>query len=513
MSPLNSTFFRNTSIVRPDFFFISGLAVIPHIKFYYVFLCFVYALTLLGNTFVMFMIYTDHCLHSPKYIAVFNLALCDLCGSTACIPQMIDTFLFKSQLISFEACLTNLYFVFFFIALQSFTLTVLSYDRCVAICVPLRYNDIVTSRSILVIIAILWIFAGVIILVAVVFITTLSFCKSTVIDSYICDHGPIWRLACNDNTPSRMINWTHSFVILWCPVLFITGTYICIGVALLKIAVASERLKAMQTCTSHLILVSVFYLPICINGAMGSSMHQHKRIINMSLTTVLPPVLNPIIYTLKTEEFRESIKKLYRRNKINVTKVAVTFGKCFSKMRHKCPFGNPLLTFTLQFTISAHKEERTHAGFTGGTDQRAQKWPKAVEEREWETVNNDPTKISEQQVGTAEKKLERMGNIIYHYGEERFGVNIRRSDKATPAPAKSRRQQEIERLVEKTSRERRQLRKQWKKVSDAERDGLMLLQGDIKCRLATLRRAENLRKLRKRKEHTRTWFYKNPFKI
>jgi len=112
-------------------------------------------------------------------------------------------------------------------------------------------------------------------------------------------------------------------------------------------------------------------------------------------------------------------------------------------------------------------------------------------------------------VGTAEKKLERMGDIIYHYGEERFGVNTRRSDKATPAPAKSRRQQEMERLV----RERRQLRKQWKKASDAEREGLMLLQGDIKCWLITLRRVENLRKLRKKKEHTRTRFNKNPFKF
>lgn len=137
------------------------------------------------------------------------------------------------------------------------------------------------------------------------------------------------------------------------------------------------------------------------------------------------------------------------------------------------------------------------------------KWPKAVEKREWETVNTDLTKILQQQVGTAEKKLERLGNIIYYYGEKRFGVNIRRSNKVTSVPAKSRRQQEIERLV----RERRQLRKQWKKASDAEREGLMLLQGDIKPRLATLRRAENLRKLRKKKEHTRTRFYKNPFKF
>lgn len=137
------------------------------------------------------------------------------------------------------------------------------------------------------------------------------------------------------------------------------------------------------------------------------------------------------------------------------------------------------------------------------------KWPKAVEKKEWETVNNLLTKILEQQVCTAEKKLEGMVDIIYHYGEERFGVIERRSGKATPAPAKSRRQQEIERLV----RERRQLRKQWKKASDAKREGLVLLQGDIKCRLATLRRAENLRKLRKKKEHTRAQFYKKPFKF
>ena len=112
-------------------FIINGFAGIPHIKYYYIFTCFVYAVTLVGNIFVMFVIYTDHCLHTPKYIAVFNLALCDLGGSTACIPTLIDTFLFKSHLISFDACMTNHFFVFFFVTLQSFTLAVLSYDRCI----------------------------------------------------------------------------------------------------------------------------------------------------------------------------------------------------------------------------------------------------------------------------------------------------------------------------------------------------------------------------------------------
>ncbi|XP_061105507.1 olfactory receptor 52E4-like [Conger conger] len=317
MSPLDSAYFTNGSIVHPDFFFISGFAGIPHTNYYYVFLCFVYALTVVVNTFVMFMIYSDHCLHSPKYIAVFNLAVSDLFGSTALIPQMIDTFLFKSHLISFEACLTNIFFFFSFVTMQSFTLTLLSYDRYVAICFPLRYNEIVTNKSILVITTMLWIFAGMATLLSVSFISTLSFCKSTVVNSYLCDPGPLHLLACNNNTPSSVLNWTLPAIFLWIPVLFITSTYICIGRALFKIAEASERLKAMKTCTSHLILVSVFYLPIAFAFALGSTIHQNARIINLSLTTILPPVLNPIIYSLKTEEFTESIKKLYRRKKMH----------------------------------------------------------------------------------------------------------------------------------------------------------------------------------------------------
>ncbi|XP_061105460.1 olfactory receptor 1F1-like [Conger conger] len=319
MSPLNSVYFRNATIVHPDFFFISGFAGIPHTKYYYVFLCFVYALTLLGNTFVMVIIYTDHCLHSPKYIVVFNLAVSDLCVSTALVPPLIDTFLFKSHLISFEACLTNMFFVFLFLIMQSFTLTVLSYDRYVAICFPLRYNEIVTNKSMSVITTVTWIIAGLAMLIALIFMNKLSFCKSAVINSYFCDHGPMFRLACNDNTPNYAISHSHPALISWLPLLFITGTYICIGRALLKIAGASERLKALKTCTSHLILVCVFYLPLCITFAMGATIHQNARIINTSLATVLPSMLNPIIYSLMTEEFKESIKKFYRRKKIHIT--------------------------------------------------------------------------------------------------------------------------------------------------------------------------------------------------
>lgn len=137
------------------------------------------------------------------------------------------------------------------------------------------------------------------------------------------------------------------------------------------------------------------------------------------------------------------------------------------------------------------------------------KWPGAVDKKLWETINTDLTLSLEQLRGTVEKKLERMGDIIYQYGAERFGVQERKGRKDVPAAPVSRRQQEIKRLV----LERRQLRKRWKKASGVEREGINALQGDIKTRLASLRRAENLRKRRRKKEQTRTRFYKDPFKF
>ncbi|XP_036379740.1 olfactory receptor 51E2-like [Megalops cyprinoides] len=282
----------------------------------YVFLCFVYIISLLGNIFIMFVICTDHSLHNPKYIAVFNLAVADLCGSTALVPKLINTFLFESQYFSYEECLANMFFVFFFITSQSLTLAVLSYDRYVAICHPLRYHELVTNTSMSVIIAAVWSLSALFVLIAVGAVTRLSFCNSVVVNSYFCDHGPVIRLACNDNAPNRAISLMNPIVILWVPVSFITATYVCIAYTLSRIASATERLKAMKTCTSHLVLVGTFYLPVCMTYVIGSTIHPNARIINLSLTMILPPMLNPLIYSLKTEEFLESIKKLFRRHKI-----------------------------------------------------------------------------------------------------------------------------------------------------------------------------------------------------
>ncbi|XP_066556225.1 olfactory receptor 1E16-like [Amia ocellicauda] len=315
MNSPNSTLPLNAIFVRPQFFYISGLSNLPNAKYYYIFLCFVYVVTILGNSFILFIIYMEHSLHTPKFVAVCNLAIVDVCSSTAIIPKLIDTFLFDSQFIRYEACLANMCFVLFFSAMQSLTLVVLAYDRFVAICFPLRYHNIITNTSMVLILAVMWAITAIMAITATLLFTRLSFCRSIVINSYYCDYGPAFHLACNDNSPSfimGILGTTISFVV---PVAVIALSYVCIIFALLKIATQEGRLKAMKTCTSHLILVAIFYLPICATciATLSSTIHPNASIINTSLACVIPPMLNPIIYSLKTEEIMSAIKKLYKK--------------------------------------------------------------------------------------------------------------------------------------------------------------------------------------------------------
>uniref|UniRef100_A0A3B1IV39 Olfactory receptor 1-like n=1 Tax=Astyanax mexicanus TaxID=7994 RepID=A0A3B1IV39_ASTMX len=319
MTSMQSVSSTNTTFIRPSSFYINGLYNIPHAKYYYVFLCFVYAVTLLGNSFIMGTIYLARSLHTAKYIAVFNLAFSDLCGSSALIPKLLDMFLFENQSISYEACLTNMFFVYFFMTLQSLTLLAMAYDRLIAICFPLRYHAIVTKTTMTLIIGVMWILSMSVNALLVALVTRLSFCRSTTVNSYFCDHGPIYKLACNDNSINSIMGYVCTAALLYIPLILIALSYVCIGFALKKISHGVERIKAMKTCTSHLILVAMFYLPIIgvYTAALTTSLNTNIRIINTALTQTIPPMLNPIIYTLKTEEVSQSIKALYKRSKVN----------------------------------------------------------------------------------------------------------------------------------------------------------------------------------------------------
>lgn len=318
MEFFNSALGKNITFVRPPYFIITGLLGIPHVNYYYAFLFTIFFGSVVGNTFVMVVIILDHHLKTPKYVAVFSLALADFCSSCALVPKVIDIFLFNHNRISYNDCLAFMFFSFLFFSLQSFNLVALSIDRLIAIAVPLHYHVRVTFKFMFSLLASLWLSICVMILIAAGLLTRLSFCESVVIQSYYCDHGPIYRLGCNDVTPSRATAGLLPVLILWIPLVFILASYCYIGYALTKISAAKERIKALKTCSSHLSLVAIYYIPIIFVYLFGGTIHPNARIINLSLTFILPPMLNPAIYVLQTEEIRQSVKMLFKIQKISV---------------------------------------------------------------------------------------------------------------------------------------------------------------------------------------------------
>nr|XP_043897993.1 olfactory receptor 6C4-like [Solea senegalensis] len=326
MDLFNSALGKNITFVRPGYFIISGFIGIPNAMYYYIFLFFVYIISVVGNTVVMTVIYLDHNLWTPKYIVVFNLAFTDLFGTTALVPKVLDLFLFNNNRISYSHCFTFLFFCYATLMMQILNLIALSYDRLIAITYPLHYQVKVTHRLMFSLIASFWLFAIAMCLTAVGLLTRLSFCKSSVVvNSYFCDHGQIYRQACNDKTPSHVFSTFLYVILLWLPLSFILGTYVCIIIALTRVATAQERVKALKTCTGHISLVAIYFIPVLISSTM-QNIHPNSRIINHSLTSVFPPMLNPIIYVLQTQEIKTSLRKLLKitkQSKITMRKVLI----------------------------------------------------------------------------------------------------------------------------------------------------------------------------------------------
>ncbi|XP_056329961.1 odorant receptor 111-5 [Danio aesculapii] len=320
MSSLNASFYQNISIVHPQYFFIIGLSGIPYSSYYYIFLFVIYFITIIGNSVVLLLIALYRSLHSPKYIGVFNLALADIGETNALIPNMMKTFLFDSQYISYNACLANMFFVFFFSSLQSVSLVIMSYDRLIAICLPLRYHAIVNNSSMILVFPAIWIFNSSMVALMVSLITRLSVCESNVIQSYFCDHGPVYRLACNDFNLNKSVGFVITSLFLIAPMIIIFLSYLVIFLALSKITTWERRLKALKTCVSHLLLVAVYFFPICFTylAQLLLALTPNARVISTSLAYVVPPMLNPIIYVLNTAEIKTLLQKMFSKRSATV---------------------------------------------------------------------------------------------------------------------------------------------------------------------------------------------------
>ncbi|XP_074046126.1 olfactory receptor 51A7-like [Macrotis lagotis] len=272
-------------------------------------ICLIYIIAAVGNCTILILIKTEPSLHEPMYYFLFMLALSDLGLSLSSLPTMLSIFLFNATEISIDACIAQEFFIHTFTAMESSVLLVMSFDRFIAIHWPLRYSSILTTNRIIKIGLILAIRCLLLILPFPITLKRLIYCNRNLLSHSYCLHQDVMRLACSDNR----INVIYGFFAALVGMLdlaIISVSYILILKTVLCIASHQERLKALNTCISHICAVLIFYVPIVTLAIVHRFAKQGSpfiRILIADVFVLIPPMMNPIVYCVKTRQIREKI--------------------------------------------------------------------------------------------------------------------------------------------------------------------------------------------------------------
>ncbi|XP_029435469.1 olfactory receptor 6J1-like [Rhinatrema bivittatum] len=285
-----------------------------HIFLFILFLL-IYLITIVSNFVMTVVICVDLHLHTRMYFFLCNLSILEAFNSSNIFPKMLVDFLSKNKRISFSACLTQSYFYFLLISVEFFLLGIMSFDRYVAICNPLRYTAIMHRQLCLQLILFCWVGSILCILFPTIIISRFPFCGANIIDHYFCDSAAIVKLACADTRFVQLLEVILALIVLPTSLLLTTVSYTYIIFTVLRISSADERQKAFSTCASHLIMVILVYgsaMFIEVSPIINPSVEMYKGVSLVS--NALPPLLNPFIYTLRNEKVKQAIKDLKNRN-------------------------------------------------------------------------------------------------------------------------------------------------------------------------------------------------------
>ncbi|XP_057581801.1 olfactory receptor 1052-like [Hippopotamus amphibius kiboko] len=270
----------------------------------------IYAITLVGNLGMIFLIQLSLKLRTPMYFFLSSLSLVDACYSSVIAPKMLISFLGGRETISFSACIVQHLFFGVFITTEGILLSVMAYDHYVAVVNPLLYTVAMSKRKCVGLVTGLFVGGMINSLTHTISLGKLSFCGSNVVGHFFCDVPPLLKLSCSDTSMNELLLLIFSGVIAMATLLIVIISYVFIAVAILRIRSAAGRQKAFSTCASHLTAVTIFYGTLSFNYIQPSSQHsvEQEKVVSVFYTLVIP-MLNPLIYSLRNKEVRDAVRR------------------------------------------------------------------------------------------------------------------------------------------------------------------------------------------------------------
>ncbi|XP_073507139.1 olfactory receptor 11L1-like [Phyllobates terribilis] len=270
----------------------------------------VYCGAICGNLLIITLVSTNKNLHTPMYFFISQLSITDILVISDIVPNMLHILLNNGGSITVIDCITQFYFLGASESSECFLLSMMSYDRYVAICNPLRYSAIMTSRHCVILSITCWLFGFSFLSIYMIKTANLNFCGSNIIDHLFCDILPLLELACSEVFIIYLEIYVLSILIVIIPSIIIVISYIYIVLAVLRIPSSTGRQKVFSTCSSHLTVVSIYYwtmFAVYVVPKKGQTSTINK--ILSLLYTVFTPLVNPIIYSLRNTDIRKAVQE------------------------------------------------------------------------------------------------------------------------------------------------------------------------------------------------------------
>ncbi|XP_055994692.1 olfactory receptor 1L1-like [Sorex fumeus] len=307
---------RWNNLTRPSEFILMGLSSRSEDqKPLFVIFLIIYLVTLMGNLIIILAIYSDNRLQTPMYFFLSVLSFVDICYTTVIIPKMLINFLTEAKTILYNECLIQMYFFLSFGNVDSYLLGVMAIDRYVAISNPFHYITVMSHKFCVLLLTISFIIPFLHSLLHVLLVNRLTFCASNIIYHFFCDVNPMLKISCSSTFINEIVIKTEGLSVIMTPFMCIIISYLRILITVLKIPSAAGKYKAFSTCGSHLTVVILFYGSISYVYFQPLASYTVKDRIATLFYTILTPMLNPFIYSLRNKDMKQGLRKLLVRIK------------------------------------------------------------------------------------------------------------------------------------------------------------------------------------------------------